>query len=134
MRVPASGRPMIQNFPATASALVEIRRFVHRAAIGSSLDGEQADELALAVSEACSNAIRHTETEELRLVVQVLDGCVAVEIEDQGVFRRRLPVPEVDPGGRGILLMTAFVDEIAIEEGTAAEPGTRVRLVKCKPG
>jgi anti-sigma regulatory factor (Ser/Thr protein kinase) len=125
---------MIQTFPAAASALVEIRRFVIRAAMDSFLGREQAEELALAVSEACSNAIRHTETEELRLAVHMDDGCVAVDVEDQGVFRRSLPVPEVDPGGRGILMMTAFVDEIAIQEGTPAEPGTRVRLVKCKPG
>lgn len=125
---------MIQTFPAAASALVEIRRFVIRAATDSFLGREQAEELALAVSEACSNAIRHTESEELRLAVHMDDGCVAVDVEDQGVFRRGLPVPEVDPGGRGILMMTAFVDEIAIEEGTAAEPGTRIRLVKCKPG
>jgi anti-sigma regulatory factor (Ser/Thr protein kinase) len=49
------------------------------------------------------------------------------------VFRDRLPVPELEAtSGRGILLMTAFVDEIAIREGTAQSPGTTVRLVKCK--
>jgi anti-sigma regulatory factor (Ser/Thr protein kinase) len=126
---------MIQSFPATPSALAAMRRFVLQAAMDSTLGRERAEELALAVSEACANSIRHTETVQLRLAVQQIDRrCVAVEIEDQGVFRRRLPVPEVDPGGRGILMMTAFVDEIAIEEGTTAEPGTRVRLVKCKPG
>lgn len=125
---------MIERFPATPSALAAIRRFVLQAAMDSALGRERAEELALAVSEACTNAIRHTETVQLRLSVHMDGGCVAVEVEDQGVFRRRLPVPEVDPGGRGILMMTAFVDEIAIEEGTAAEPGTRVRLVKCKPG
>jgi serine/threonine-protein kinase RsbW len=129
-----SGRPTIQTFPATPSALVEIRRFVLRAAMDTTLGREQAEELALAVSEACSNAIRHTETEELRLAVHMEDGCVAVDVEDQGVFRRSASVPGVDSGGRGILMMTAFVDEIAIEEGTAASPGTRVRLVKCRPG
>jgi anti-sigma regulatory factor (Ser/Thr protein kinase) len=125
---------MIQTFPAAASALVQIRRFVIQAAMDSSLGRGQAEELALAVSEACSNAIRHTETEQLRLAVHMDDGCVAVDVVDQGVFRQSLPVPEVEPGGRGLLMMTAFVDEIAIEEGTPAEPGTRVRLVKCKPG
>ena len=124
---------MIQSFPATPSALAAIRRFVRQAAMGSALGREQAEELALAVSEACTNSIRHTETVELRLAVHMDDGCVVVDIEDQGVFRQSLPVPEVDPGGRGILMMAAFVDEVAIEEGTAAEPGTRVRLVKCKP-
>jgi anti-sigma regulatory factor (Ser/Thr protein kinase) len=129
-----SGRPIIQTFSATPSALVEIRRFVLRAAMDSTLGREQAEELALAASEACTNAIRHTETVELRLAVHLDDGCVVVDVEDQGVFRRSMPVAEVDPGGRGIMMMRAFVDQIAIEEGTPAEPGTRVHLVKCKQG
>jgi anti-sigma regulatory factor (Ser/Thr protein kinase) len=122
-----------ETFPATASALREIRRFVLEAAMDSVLGRERAEELTLAVTEACSNSIRHTETQQLRLAVQIDGGCVVVEVEDQGVFRRSLPVPEMEYGGRGILMMTAFVDEIAIEEGTAANPGTRVRLVKCNP-
>jgi serine/threonine-protein kinase RsbW len=125
---------MIQTFPAMPSALFEIRRFVLRAAMDTTLRREQAQELALAVSEACSNAIRHTETEELRLAFHMDDGCVSVDVEDQGVFRQSPSVPGVDPGGRGILMMKAFADEIAIEEGTPANPGTRVRLVKCRPG
>jgi hypothetical protein len=49
-------------------------------------------------------------------------------------FKDRLPIPELEYGGRGILLMAAFVDEVAIREGTRNSPGTRVRLVKCKDG
>lgn len=65
-------------------------------------------------------------------VVEV-GNCVVVEVEDDGVFKERLPVPELeDTSGRGIHLMTAFVDEIAIREGTPRSPGTTVRLVMCK--
>jgi serine/threonine-protein kinase RsbW len=122
---------MNRQFPARPAALSEIRRLV-RGATDATLGREGAEELTLAVSEACSNAIRHTGSEKIRLSLRTEGGCVAVEVADQGVFQDGLPVPELEPGGRGILLMAAFVDEIAIREGTTADPGTRVRLVKCR--
>jgi serine/threonine-protein kinase RsbW len=123
---------VIRRFPAHPSALGEIRRFVRRQSAEAALGEDRAEELALAVSEACTNAIRHTTTHEIRVLWEREGDCVVIEIEDQGVFQNRMPVPELEPGGRGILLMTAFVDEVAIREGTPDHPGTRVRLVKCR--
>lgn len=123
---------MMRRFPARPSALSEIRRFVRHAAVEATLGEERAEELALAVSEACTNSIRHTETTEIRVGSRLQGECLVIEIEDEGVFQDRMPVPELELGGRGILLMTAFVDELAIREGTRARPGTRVRLVKCR--
>jgi anti-sigma regulatory factor (Ser/Thr protein kinase) len=126
------GCRVIRRFPAHPAALGEIRRFVRREAREATLGMERAEELTLAVSEACANSIRHAGTHEIRLDCRREGQCVVVDIEDQGVFKDRFPVPEFDHGGRGILLMTAFVDELAIREGTRDSPGTRVRLVKCK--
>jgi serine/threonine-protein kinase RsbW len=125
---------VIRRFPAHPSALGEIRRLVRTEATEATLGLERAEELTLAVSEACANAIRHTDTREIRVGWQRDGDCVVIEVQDQGVFRDHLPVPELEPGGRGILLMTAFVDELAISEGTPERPGTMVRLVKCKRG
>ncbi|MGH2684120.1 MAG: ATP-binding protein [Actinomycetota bacterium] len=122
-----------RSFPADPASLSEIRRFVREQALGASLDWEAAEELTLAVSEAAANAIRHTETPSVTLATRRDDDCVIVEVRDRGVFDSRLPVPELDgPSGRGILLMTAFVDEVAINEGTRQQPGTTVRLRKCR--
>jgi serine/threonine-protein kinase RsbW len=118
---------MIRRFPAHPSSLGEIRRFV-RTTAESTLGEARTEELALAVSEACANAIRHTDTNEIQLGWRLDGDCVEIEVSDRGVFRNRFPVPELEPGGRGILLMTAFVDEIAIQEGTPGRPGTLVRL------
>ena len=123
---------MDRTFPSQASALSEIRRFVRDEALKAALGWEAAEELTLAVSEAAANAIRHTKSPRVILRTRLQESCVVVEVEDEGVFDSRLPVPELDgPSGRGILLMTAFVDEVAINEGTANDPGTTVRLVKC---
>ena len=122
-----------RTFPAEPAALSDIRRFVREHALGASLGWEAAEELTLAVSEAAANAIRHTETESVTLAARHDADCVIVEIRDQGIFDSRLPVPELHgPSGRGILLMTAFADEVAINEGTRQQPGTTVRLRKCR--
>jgi serine/threonine-protein kinase RsbW len=123
---------VIRSFPAKPDALGSIRLFVRSEATGATLGRHRAEELSLAVSEACANVIRHTETEKIRLACRVDGESMVVEVVDNGVFKDRLTVPELEPGGRGILLMTAFVDELAITEGTPARPGTVVRLVKHK--
>ena len=56
---------------------------------------------------------------------------IEVEIRDEGIFRRRVPMPEFDGGGgHGIPLMMALMDEVVVREGTETDPGTLVRLVK----
>jgi anti-sigma regulatory factor (Ser/Thr protein kinase) len=124
---------MERIFPADPAALSEIRSFIRGEALQATLGSESAEELTLAVSEAASNSIRHAETTSIRLDARLEGNCLVVEVEDEGIFDSRLPIPEIEgPGGRGILLMTAFADEVAIVEGTAEDPGTTVRLVKCK--
>ena len=124
-----------RRFPSDPSALSEIRRYIRNTGLKAKLAWEAAEELTLAVSEAAANAIRHTQTPSVLVAVTRDGNCVVVEVRDEGVFDSSLPVPELDgPSGRGILLMTAFVDEVAINEGTPQEPGTTVRLVKCAQG
>lgn len=121
-------------FPADPVSLRDIRSFVRDQAMQATLGTEMAEELTLAVSEAASNSIRHTQTSSIRLEARLEGRCLVVEVEDEGTFDSRMPIPELEgPGGRGILLMTAFADEVAILEGTPQDPGTTVRLVKCKP-
>jgi anti-sigma regulatory factor (Ser/Thr protein kinase) len=124
--------PVIRSFRAHPSALFEVRQFVRRCAESSGLPSGVTDELLLAISEACANSIVHTTTPDIRLTWLTDGPCVAVEIRDQGLFKRRVPMPEVQGhGGHGIPLMMALVDEFSIREGTPREPGTVVRLRKC---
>lgn len=126
---------MDRTFPAEPVSLREIRDVVRNEAARLGLNRDATEELTLAVSEAATNSIRHTETSTVRVQVRVEGTCLVIEIEDEGTFRRPLPVPEMQapgPGGRGLLLMKAFVDELSIEEGTERDPGTIVRLVKCR--
>jgi serine/threonine-protein kinase RsbW len=121
---------VVEAFRAHPSQLTEIRARIRELATQSGLSEDRIDDLVLAVSEACANAIVHSGSDQIGLVWRELDGRIEIQVEDAGIFRRRVPMPEVDGvGGHGIPLMMALVDEIAIREGTARRPGTRVRLV-----
>jgi anti-sigma regulatory factor (Ser/Thr protein kinase) len=125
--------PVTGSFRAHPSALFEIREFIRERATESSFSGSTGEDLVAAVSEACANSIIHTSTSRIRVVWRTTNGCVQVVIQDEGVFRRRIRMPEIEgSGGHGIPLMMALVDEFSIKEGTSRHPGTSVKLVKCK--
>ena len=59
--------------------------------------------------------------------------CIEVTITDQGVFVRRVPIPEFErTSGHGIPLMMALMDEVGVKEGSERNPGTTVTLRKCQ--
>lgn len=124
--------PVFRSFRAHPAALYEIRQFVRTCASSSPMGEEDVNNLILAVSEACANSIVHTTSPDIRLSWTLNGQCVHIEVRDQGVFKRRVPMPEVEGrGGHGITLMMALVDEFSIREGSTRSPGTTVRLVKC---
>jgi anti-sigma regulatory factor (Ser/Thr protein kinase) len=123
--------PVKRSFRAHPSALFQVRQFVRDKATESSLPGGIGDDLVLAVSEACVNSVVHTNSPEIHVTWRLQDGHVAVQVEDEGVFDRKVPLPEFDgTAGRGIPLMLALVDEMVIREGTPDRPGTLIRFKK----
>ena len=121
-----------RSFPAERGTLAEVRRFVV-AELGRSSFSGFAHDLELAVTEACANSIIHSGTSEFRVSILVTGTCLEITIEDDGIYRRTLPVPEIDgQGHRGLHLMAAMVDDFTLRRGTDRSPGTMVRLVKCK--
>lgn len=125
-------RPGTRSFDADPRALSEIRRFVAAEAGRHTFMGAVPD-LQLAVTEACSNAILHSGTTRIRVSVELDHPCIEITIEDDGIYRQKVPMPEADgTGHRGLHLMAALVDDLGIRRGTRDRPGTIVRLVKCK--
>ena len=123
--------PLIRSFPAHPSRLSEVRAFVRKQAIQSGFSNDAADDLALAVSEACANSILHSGGATITVTWQSDGERSEVEVRDEGIFRRRVPMPELDgQGGHGIPLMMALMDEVVVRVGTEQAPGTLVRLVK----
>jgi anti-anti-sigma factor len=130
---PSQGGTEVRSFPADRTVLQEIRAFIRSRASADSF-GRWADNLALAVSEACANAILHSGTPEIMVTWKPLPDRVEVEVRDEGIFRRALPSDEDGPAGRGILLMMSAMDQITITCGTDSRPGTVVRMVKLRTG
>lgn len=137
--VPAPDRldrkgPLVRSFRAHPAALRDIREFVRTFASEQRLIGDTVEDLVLAVSEACTNAIVHTNSPSVEVTCRFSPHAVEVQVHDGGVFRRRVPVPELDVHGRGIPLMMALMDEVTIREGNPGRPGTLVRLMKLTEG
>ena len=127
--------PVKRSFRAHPAALSQVREFVRMQAGSDHLSESVTDDLVLAVSEACVNSVIHTNSARLEISWRRQDGQVEVLVQDEGVFDRKVPVPEFDgTAGRGIPIMLALVDEVTIREGTPARPGTQVRLRKALHG
>ena len=124
--------PTARTFPALPSALYEVRRFIRDQAESCGLSVATTNDVILAISEACANAVLHSGSPEMEVKWRADADCVEVSVRDLGVFLRRVPLPEVDrTHGHGFPLMMALMDEVNLLEGTDRSPGTTVRLVKC---
>jgi serine/threonine-protein kinase RsbW len=114
-----------------AESLGDIRQYVRGLAQIARLPEGTIEDLVLAVSEACANAVIHSGSSHMEIEWRVRPDRVEIEVRDRGLFRNRVRVPSVDgPGGFGIPLMAALTEEVVIEEGTRHRPGTTVRLTK----
>jgi anti-sigma regulatory factor (Ser/Thr protein kinase) len=120
-----------RTFPADATALRDIRRFIRERAVHDDVPPQLADDIVLAVSEASTNAVVHTSTVEITVRWSKRGDVVFVRISDQGVFRESAGSPELDGiGGRGIPLMRALMDDVTLHPGTERHPGTVVCMEK----
>jgi len=123
----------VRSFAARPAVLREIRMYVREQAADAGVPTETTDDLVLAVSEACANVVLHSGSSQVHIAFVNDRDCVEIEIRDEGVFNRRIPMPEFEgTQGHGIPLMIALMDEVLIQEGTKRRGGTLVRLRKCR--
>jgi serine/threonine-protein kinase RsbW len=123
------------SIPAKAEYIVLCRLALAGLAQVRNLEPEVVGDLKLALTEACTNSIRHAYEEGRAGVVEVryeLNGeKVTVEILDEGsgfeIDADRSVSGELDEGGLGIAIIRALTDELAVE---SSGPGSRLRFVK----
>jgi serine/threonine-protein kinase RsbW len=104
------------------------------------LPQETVADLKLALTEACSNAIRHAYPEgegRVHIVYQLHPDRLVIEVVDDGEgFDPNEPVDEEDElveGGLGIAIIRAIADELEIGSGDRGR-GSRLRFVKLLAG
>ena len=106
------------------------------AAVAASVDGiddDRLEDLRVAVSEACTNAVSSHDADGSDGAGQVVVRCARtadrfeVVIEDSGNGLDPATLPDTDAGGWGLQLIEALVDGVTFR--AAGEGGTAVELV-----
>jgi len=91
-----------------------------------------ADDIALAVSETCANAVLHArQHDQFFLDFELDDDWCSIAVHNEGAWRPPAPNGERDilhTSGRGLALIEALVDDVKVESDHGT--GTRVVLRK----
>jgi serine/threonine-protein kinase RsbW len=130
------GELVALSIPARAEFVALCRLALTGIARTRALAPELVADLKLALTEACSNSVRHAYEEGREGLVEVRyeleDDRISVEVTDDGagfdpeVLERAQA--ELDEGGLGIAIIRAVTDELEI--GVRAQGGSRLRFTK----
>ena len=132
-----SGRAVRLTIPAKAEYITLCRLALTGISRLRPLSEETLADLKLALTEACSNSVRHAYGDgdgRVEIVYELEPDRLAIEVTDDGAgFEPRRPlgggVDELSEGGLGIAIIRAIADEF--ELGAKPDgPGSRLRFVK----
>jgi serine phosphatase RsbU (regulator of sigma subunit)/anti-sigma regulatory factor (Ser/Thr protein kinase) len=108
--------------PAVAEQLATARHLIRRWAMANDATDDDCSAFAIAVSEACANAIEHAYGPGdafISIRAELADGVATVSVRDRGEWRE----PRGENRGRGIPVMREFMDDVSIDtsDGTTVE-------------
>ena len=112
--------------PAEAFQLATVRHLIRRWVTANGGTDDDCAAFAIAVTEACANAVEHAYGPKdaiIDLTADLEDGVVTVTVGDRGSWRE----PRGGNRGRGIPVMKEFMDDVDID---TADGGTTVKLVR----
>jgi serine/threonine-protein kinase RsbW len=121
VREPGHTSVLTLSFPARPEYLVLGRLVLSGLARAEPIEEDAMSDLKLALTEACSNSVRHAYAEAGGAVdvrYEISDGYLAIEVEDDGAgfdpAGRRGPVDaELLEGGLGLAIIRAVSEEFA---------------------
>ena len=123
------------NLPRDEASVPVVRHISRDALLGLGIGRDCVAEIEVALSEACTNVLKHVEgtQESYAVQVEVDETMCQIKVIDTGHgfdhdSKGHEHVDHSAEGGRGIFLMRAMVDNI--EFTSAPESGTVVRLTK----
>lgn len=99
--------------------------------IGFNLD--DIEDIKVAVSEACTNAIKHSYDDKFNIEFEVLHNGIVVNIQDKGKGCDIESIGEPDlenprESGLGLFIIKTLMDELEIK--SEGNKGTNVRMIK----
>jgi len=130
--VPATPAPVRLSLPARARNIAVVRRALEAIAEELALPRRLVEDMRLAVTEACTNVVRHAYSGDeadapnaLRVELRPRPRGMLVVVEDRG--RGVGPSPDSGGPGLGLPLIAALTDELEITHGP--DGGSRVAML-----
>ena len=121
------------RLPARPAKLAAAREYAHEAAAAFGFDGERCYEVAFAVNEAVTNAIRHGQPDEhgyIHLSALADGDRLTLAVRDCGTFSASAAASAASgEGGRGFPLMARLMDSVQL---CVSCESTTVRLSKAR--
>ena len=122
------------TLPAQPENIPVIRHVLGAFAEALQLPADLVEDMRLAVTEACTNVVRHAyddgETGPIDVVMQPSADRLDVTVSDRG--RGMGPSPDLAGPGLGLPLIAALADHVEIEHG--ASQGSRLAMsFRCRP-
>ncbi|WP_042387160.1 ATP-binding protein [Streptacidiphilus melanogenes] len=116
--------------PATAASVPALRRLAQHAARRWRLPDDTTEASGLIVTELVTNAVRHSGSPDVSLLLCVADGMLTLRVKDSGSWRPRPVTPAVGGldglggpgpacGGRGLLLVEAYAASCVVRPSAA---------------
>ncbi len=120
------------QLPARPAKLAAAREYAHEAAAAFGFDADRCYEVAFAVNEAVTNAIRHGRPDAHGCIClsALADGdSLTLAIRDCGTFTASAAASANGEGGRGFPLMARLMDAVQL---CVSSESTTVRLSKAR--
>jgi serine/threonine-protein kinase RsbW len=132
-RMQAGSTDVRLSLPARPDSLGVIRHVLGAFVEALRLPPDLVEDIRLAVTEACTNVVRHAydgEDGPIDVVMRPSRQRLEIIISDHG--RGMAPSPDVDGPGLGLPLIAALADSVALEHPPAR--GSRLRMsFECRP-
>ncbi len=115
------------TLPARAENIALVRHVIGALAESLALPPKTIEDIRLAVTEACTNVVRHAYRDRegpLEIVIEPQSDCLTVIVADRG--RGILPNPSSEGPGLGLPLIAALADALEIEH--SPQRGSRLSM------
>lgn len=115
------------TLPARAENIALVRHVIGALTESLALPAKTIEDIRLAVTEACTNVVRHAYRDHegpLEIVIEPTSDCLTVVVSDRG--RGILPNPSSEGPGLGLPLIAALADALEIEH--SPQKGSRLSM------